>query len=84
MTILFRSFGMFEGQSKGQLFAKEAIKWTPEGFFAWISDRSQRPGMVRLRENKMYAHEVAAKLIDEKRRELKDGTSGNNVLSLLG
>ena len=32
----------------------------------------------------MYAHEVAAKLIDEKKQELKDGTSRRDVLSLLG
>jgi len=38
---------------------------------------------VRLRQNKIYAHEVATKLIEEKRQELKDGTSRKDVLSLL-
>ena len=40
--------------------------------------------MVNLRENKRYAHEVAAKLIEEKRQELENGTSQKDVLSLLG
>lgn len=62
----------------------DIFKWAPAGSFAWMADRSQRPGTARLRENKMYAHEVAAKLINEKRRELKDGTSRRDVLSLLG
>jgi len=50
----------------------------------WMFERDQRPGMVKLRENRAYAHEVAAKLIEEKRRELKDGTSRRDLLSLLG
>ena len=40
--------------------------------------------MVKLRENRTYAHEVAVKLIEEKRQELKDGTSRRDVLTLLG
>jgi len=47
-------------------------------------ERDQRPGMVRLRKNREYTHEVAAKLIEEKKRELKDGASRRDVLSLLG
>ena len=41
-------------------------------------------GMVRLRENKTYAREVATKLIEEKKQELKDGNHRRDVLSLLG
>ena len=61
-----------------------AFKWAPEGFVAWLFDRDKRPGMVRLRENKTYAHEVAEKLTASKRQELKDGTYRRDVLSLLG
>ena len=61
----------------------DAIKWAPNGFFAWVCGRDQSPGMVLLRENKMYCNEVSARLIDEKRQELKDGISGKDVLSLL-
>jgi len=39
--------------------------------------------MVKLRENREHAHEVAAKLIEEKRQELKDGASQRDLLSLL-
>jgi len=60
-----------------------ALRWTPLGFATWIFERDQRPGMVKLRENRTYAHEVAAKLIEEKRQELKDGTSRRDLLSFL-
>ena len=40
--------------------------------------------MLNLRENKAYVHEVAARLIEEKRQEMKDGTSRKDLLSLLG
>ena len=63
----------------------DAFKWAPEGFFAWMVYRDQSPAMARLRENKEYAHEVAAKLIEEKRQDLKDGgVSRRDALSLLG
>jgi hypothetical protein len=62
----------------------DAFKWAPEGLFTWFLERDQRPGMVHVRENRKYAHEVAVKLIEEKRRELKDGTSRKDLLSLLG
>jgi len=59
----------------------EALNWVPTGFATWMFERDQRPGMVMLRE---YVHELAAKLIEEKRQELKDGTSRRDLLSLLG
>ena len=62
----------------------DAMKWAPEGFVAWMADRDKRPGMVGLRENRTYAHEVAAELIEEKRQELKDGSPRKDILSLLG
>ena len=80
----FHSFGAFGRPTKKRLFVMNIFKWAPEGFVAWLSDRDKRPGMVRLRENKTYAHEVAAQLIASKRQELKDGTSQRDVLSLLG
>lgn len=84
MTTVFHSFSVGGIPSKGQLFVMDAIKWAPEGFFAWIVDKGQSPGMTQLRENRMYVHEVAAKLIDERRRELKDGISREDILSLFG
>lgn len=62
----------------------DSLKWAPRGFATWIFERDQRPEMVNLRENRTYAHELAAKLIEEKREELKNGTSRRDVLSLLG
>jgi hypothetical protein len=61
-----------------------ALEWAPRGFAPWLFDRNKSPGMVRLRENKTCAHEVAAELIEEKRQELKHGTSQRDLLSLLG
>ena len=84
VTNLFHSFNAFGKSSKGRLFMMDIFKWAPAGFFHWMAGRNKSPGMMRLFENKTYTHEVAAKLIDEKRQELKDGTPRKDVLSLLG
>lgn len=68
--------------NKQRLFIMEAFKWAPTGFGSWVVNRDK--AMVKLWENKMYAHEVAAKLIKEKKQELEDGNSRRDVLSLLG
>jgi hypothetical protein len=47
-------------------------------------ERDQRPGMIRVRENRKHAHEVAAKLIEAKKQELKDGAPRRDFLTLLG
>ena len=78
------SFDVFGRLSKGHLLMLDAFQWAPRGFATWVFERDKRPGMVKLRENKTYAHEVAAKLIEEKRQDLKNGTSRRDVLSLLG
>ena len=62
----------------------DALRSVPKGFLAWLMERDQRPGMVKLRENRAYAHKVAAKLIQDKKQELKDGTPQKDLLSLLG
>ena len=84
MPIFFHSFNAFATPPKERLFVMDAFKWAPEGFLSWYLERDKRPGMVKLRENRTYTHEVAAKLIKEKRRELSDGTSQKDLLSLLG
>ena len=83
MTV-FHSFSAFGTISKGRLLMMDVLKWTPEGTATWLFKRGKGPGITRLRENKMYAHEVAVQLIEEKRQELRDGTSRKDVLSLLG
>ena len=40
--------------------------------------------MEKHRENRKCVHEVAAKLIEDKRQELNDGTSRRDLLSMLG
>lgn len=62
----------------------DAFRWSPTGFATWVVNRSQRPGMVNLRENRTLAREVAVKLVEEKKQGLKDGTSRKDLLSLLG
>jgi hypothetical protein len=62
----------------------DAFKWAPRGFATWVFERDQSPGIAKLRENRTYAREVAAKLIEEKKQELKNGTSRRDLLSLLG
>ena len=61
-----------------------ALRYAPKGVVSWLLERAQHPGMVNLRENRTYAHEVAGKLIEEKKQEMKDGTSRRDLLSLLG
>ena len=84
LTNVFHSFGAFGPPSKKRILAMDVFKWAPKGTAIWLSDRSSSPGMMRLRENKEYAHEVAGKLIEEKKQELENGTPGKDVLSLLG
>jgi len=69
---------------KKRLFMMNAFRWAPGGFTTWMLERDKGPGMVNARKNREYAHEVATKLIREKRQELKDGASRRDVLSLLG
>ena len=83
MTMSFHSFGAFGTASKKRLFIQDALNWAPKGFAAWLLERDQSPGMVNVRKNRECAHEVAARLIEEKRQELKDGTSQKDLLSLL-
>ena len=84
MIIFFHRFDAFGKVSKERLFVMEACRWAPRGSIAWILDRIKSPGMVKVRENGQCTHEVAVKLIEEKRQELKDGTSRKDLLSLLG
>ena len=84
VTLVFRSFGAFSGSSKARLSMISALRWAPACFATWMFEGDQRPGMVRLRENREYIREVAVKLIEEKRQELKDGNPRRDVLSLLG
>jgi hypothetical protein len=84
VTILFHSFKGYGRVTDGTLHLTDVMKWTPESFVALMADRDERQGMVGLQGNKIYAHEVAAKLIDEKRQELKGGSSWEDIFSLLG
>jgi len=80
----FHSFEALGVPSKKRLFMVDILRWAPKGLVTWMFERDQRPGMVKLRENRVYAHEVAAELIKEKKQELKGGTSRRDLLSLLG
>ena len=80
----FRRFGASGMPSKERLFRSDIFKWAPKGFATWMFERDKHPQVVKIRKNREYAHEVAAKLIEEKRQEPKDGTSQKDLLSLLG
>ena len=81
--IVFHSFGAYGKLTKSQLFVIDSFKWFPEGFGTWMMERDKRPGAAKLRENRDCMHEVAAKLIEDKKQELKDGTSRKDLLSSL-
>ena len=57
--------------------------WFP-GLLPWLCDNSNDTGMKNLRQNKVEAHAVARELLDSKREELKAGTPGDDLMSLLG
>lgn len=78
------SFHAFGKLNKGQLLMMDVLRLAPKRLVTWRIETDQRPGMVRVRENRTYAREVAAKLVQEKRRELKNGASQKDVLTLLG
>lgn len=85
MTVVFRSFAVYGRLSKAQLFMINTVfRRAPTGFATWALEQDKSPGITNLRENRAYAHEVAAKLIKEKRQELESGTSRRDLLSLLG
>ena len=71
----FHSIGAFASAPKRRIFIMDVLKLAPKGFVTWMMERDKSPGMTRLRENRTYAREVAAKLIEDKKRELKNGTS---------
>lgn len=78
------SFDLSRSLSKRNVFIMSFIRnWAPTGFIAWMFNMSKGPEMINIRENREYAHEVATKLIEEKRQELKNGTSRKDILSLL-
>ena len=62
----------------------DVFMWAPEGFTTWLFQQDKHPRNVKIRENTNYGREVAGKLVEEKRQELRDGTSRRDVLSLLG
>jgi hypothetical protein len=78
------SFDSFGNLSKRQIFMRDALAWAPAALAAWILEVDQRPGLVRLRENRACSHEVAVNLIEGKRQELKNSASQRDVLTLLG
>ena len=84
MTVAFYSFAAFGTLSKERLLLLDSLKYAPMGLLSWVLESDQDPGMASLRENRTYAHEVARKLIEDKREELKNGTSRRDILSLLG
>ena len=84
VTILFCSYGAVGMLSKKHLFIMDIFKLLPRGFTTWLLERDQRPAMVKVREHTTLAHEVAEKLIEDKKQELRDGTSRKDLLSLLG
>ena len=57
--------------------------WFP-GLLPWLCENSNDPGMKNLRHNKLEAHAVARELLDSKRQELRAGTPGDDLMSLLG
>ena len=69
---------------KGHILFRNVTRWLPGGLLTWLAERGQKSSQIKLRQNRTEAHRVARILIDQKREELRDGTSRRDVLSLLG
>lgn len=70
--------------STGAFLFRNAATRLPNGLLTWFFERDQSPGQVQLRQNRYEAHRVARALIDAKREELKVGTPGKDLMSLMG
>ena len=66
-----------------QIFVSDAGQYLPYGAVTWLFEKDNRPGSVKIRENRKQAHAVARKLIDVKRENILNGEQGKDVLSLL-
>jgi hypothetical protein len=66
-----------------QIFVADAGQYLPYGAVTWLFEKDDRPGSVKIRENRKQAHAVARKLIDAKRENILNGEQGKDVLSLL-
>ena len=69
---------------KGRVFFQNIARLFPSGALTWLFEKSKGEGAVTLRRNRAEAHSLARKLVEQKREELKTGTSRRDVLSLLG
>ena len=79
----FVSFDAFGNPSRSHIFFMSVAGRFP-GLLTWLYDHSSHLGMQNLRQNKNQGRIVARKLVDSKRRELKDGMVKKDALSLLG
>ena len=79
-----RRVNAFHLTTKTNLSITDTIKFLPAGVVPWFLENGKSPALVGLRENKNCTHEVARKLIEEKKQGLKDGTFRKDVLNLLG
>ena len=64
----------------------DATKFAPKGFIIWLMEKAKHPVIVSFRENRVCVGEVAAKIVEDKRQELKlkSGVPQKDILSLLG
>ena len=66
------------------LFVSDVAQYFPLGILTWLFEKDQKPGPVRIRENRKQVHAVARTLIDAKRENMRNGDQGKDVLSFLG
>jgi len=77
------SYTSFGNASRLLVLFANITRWFP-GLLTWLYNNSTHPGMKKFRWNRDEVRSVAWKLLDSKRQELKDGTPGRDIMSLLG
>ena len=64
----------------------DAMRFAPKGSIIWLMEKGKHPAVVNFQENRVCVDEVAAKIVEDKRQELKlkSGVPQKDILSLLG
>ena len=83
-SFVYRFRGISVGATKGFLFLLNVSRWAPKGVWPWVLEHSKLPALVRLRANRLMLQALARNLIESKRKEVKEGVTRGDVMSLLG
>jgi hypothetical protein len=65
-----------------EMFISDVAQYFPLGILTWLFEKDKKPGSVKIRENREQVHAVARTLVDAKRKNMRNGDQGKDILSL--